>query len=37
VLGSWVIGDRACGMGIREDIKAVTHNTSRFLPHCIRR
>jgi glutathionylspermidine synthase len=37
VLGSWIIGDRACGMGIREDVQAITHNTSRFLPHCIRR
>lgn len=37
VLGSWILGDRACGLGIREDIQAITHNTSRFLPHCIRR
>jgi glutathionylspermidine synthase len=37
VIGSWIIADRACGMGIREDIQAITHNTSRFLPHCIRR
>jgi glutathionylspermidine synthase len=37
VLGSWVVGDRACGMGIREDVQAITHNTSRFLPHRIRR
>jgi glutathionylspermidine synthase len=37
VIGSWIVADRACGMGIREDIQAITHNTSRFLPHCIRR
>lgn len=36
VLGSWIIGDRACGLGIREDINPITHNTSRFLPHIIR-
>jgi glutathionylspermidine synthase len=37
VLGSWIIGDRACGLGIREDIQPITHNTSRFVPHRIRR
>jgi glutathionylspermidine synthase len=36
VLGSWIIGDRACGLGIREDINLITHNTSRFVPHLIR-
>jgi len=36
VLGSWIIGDTACGLGIREDINPVTHHTSRFVPHLIR-
>ncbi len=36
VLGSWIIGDAACGMGIREDENPITHNTSRFVPHLIR-
>jgi glutathionylspermidine synthase len=33
VLGSWVVGGEACGMGIREDVSLVTGNTSRFVPH----
>lgn len=36
VLGSWIVGDTACGLGIREDINPVTHDTSRFVPHLIR-
>ncbi|MGP9764383.1 glutathionylspermidine synthase family protein [Halomonas sp. AOP13-D3-9] len=24
LIGSWVVGDRACGMGIREDIGRIT-------------
>jgi glutathionylspermidine synthase len=36
VLGSWIVGDTACGMGIREDINPVTHDSSRFVPHLIR-
>lgn len=36
VLGSWIIGDAACGLGIREDENPITHNTSRFVPHLIR-
>ena len=32
VIGSWVIGDRACGMGIRED-NGITTNNSCFDPH----
>lgn len=36
VIGSWIIGDRACGIGVREDENPVTHNTSRFVPHLIR-
>jgi glutathionylspermidine synthase len=33
VVGSWIIGDEAAGIGIREDESPVTKNTSRFLPH----
>jgi glutathionylspermidine synthase len=33
VVGSWIIGDAAAGIGIREDESPITKNTSRFLPH----
>ena len=33
VIGSWIIGDEAAGIGIREDESLVTKNTSRFVPH----
>lgn len=33
VIGSWIIGDEAAGLGIREDESPITKNTSRFLPH----
>jgi glutathionylspermidine synthase len=33
VVGSWIVGDEPCGMGIREDNTPVTRNTSRFIPH----
>jgi len=36
VLGSWIVGDTACGLGIREDHNPITHNLSRFIPHVIR-
>src|SRR5258706_1488490 len=36
VIGSWVIGDQAAGMGIRETSSLVTDNFSRFIPHLIR-
>lgn len=35
VLGSWVVGDRAAGLGIREDSGKITRNLSRFIPHVI--
>lgn len=35
LIGSWVIGDRAAGIGIREDNSLITKDTSRFLPHII--
>ncbi|RZA18532.1 MAG: glutathionylspermidine synthase family protein [Lysobacteraceae bacterium] len=33
LLGGWVVGDRAVGLGIREDGDAITRNTSCFVPH----
>jgi glutathionylspermidine synthase len=33
VIGSWIVGDEAAGIGIREDATPVTRNTSRFVPH----
>lgn len=33
IIGSWMVGGRPVGMGIREDISEVTGNTSRFIPH----
>ena len=35
VLGSWVIGNRPAGIGIRETPSLVTDNFSRFIPHAI--
>lgn len=35
VIGSWVIADRAAGIGIREDATLITRDTSRFVPHII--
>lgn len=36
VIGSWVIGQKACGIGIREDNSLITQDTSRFKPHYIK-
>lgn len=36
VIGSWVIGQQAAGIGIREARGLITGNTSRFVPHLIR-
>lgn len=33
VIGSWIIGGRAAGIGMREDLGPITTNASRFLPH----
>ena len=33
VIGSWVVGDDAAGIGIREDDSPITKNSSRFVPH----
>jgi glutathionylspermidine synthase len=35
MLGSWVVGDSAAGICIREDATLITKDTSRFLPHII--
>jgi glutathionylspermidine synthase len=35
LLGSWVVADRACGLGVREDSSLITQDTSRFVPHVI--
>ena len=35
VLGSWVVGGKPAGLGIREDSTPVTRDTSRFVPHAI--
>jgi glutathionylspermidine synthase len=33
IIGSWVVGDDAAGVGIREDLSIVTNNKSHFVPH----
>lgn len=33
VIGSWVVGDKAVGIGIREDATPITSNGSHFVPH----
>ncbi|MDH2424840.1 glutathionylspermidine synthase family protein [Sphaerisporangium sp. TRM90804] len=35
VLGAWVVGDEAAGVGIRETRGLITDNTSSFVPHRI--
>lgn len=35
VVGSWIVGDLACGLGVREDTKLITTDDSRYLPHAI--
>ena len=35
LIGSWVIGDQAAGIGVREDDSLITKDSSRFLPHLI--
>jgi glutathionylspermidine synthase len=36
VIGSWIIGEEAAGIGIREDTNPITQNNSRFVPHYLR-
>lgn len=35
VIGSWIVGDSAAGICIREDESLITKDTSRFVPHII--
>ena len=35
LIGSWVVADRAAGIGIREDSALITRDSARFLPHAI--
>jgi glutathionylspermidine synthase len=35
VIGSWIVGQQAAGVGIRESDGLITNNTSRFVPHLI--
>jgi glutathionylspermidine synthase len=35
VIGSWVIDQQSCGIGIRESKGPITDNYSRFIPHII--
>jgi glutathionylspermidine synthase len=37
VIGSWVIGGEAAGVGIREDRSLVSGNKSEFVPHVIQK
>ena len=34
LLGLWIVGDDAVGLGMREDASPITGNASRFIPHC---
>ena len=36
VIGSWIIGQEAAGIGIRESVNLITNNQSRFIPHLIK-
>jgi glutathionylspermidine synthase len=35
VIGSWIIGEEACGIGVREQTTPITRNSARFVPHAI--
>ena len=35
VIGSWIIGQEAAGIGIRESKRLITDNLSQFVPHVI--
>jgi glutathionylspermidine synthase len=36
VIGSWIVGEEAAGMGIRESTNLITGNLSSFVPHYIK-
>jgi glutathionylspermidine synthase len=33
VIGSWIVGNQAAGMCVREDVSPITTNMSNFVPH----
>jgi glutathionylspermidine synthase len=33
VIGSWIVGDHAAGIGLREDDTPITTDAARFVPH----
>jgi glutathionylspermidine synthase len=35
LIGSWLVGDQAAGISVREDSSAITQDMSRYLPHII--
>lgn len=35
VIGSWIVGGEAAGIGIRENARIITDNMSHFVPHII--
>ncbi len=35
VIGAWMVGNEAAGIGVREDETVVTRNLARFVPHII--
>ena len=35
VIGAWMVGNEAAGIGVREDDTVVTRNLARFVPHII--
>ena len=35
VVGVWMVRDKACGLGIREDASPITGHAARFVPHRI--
>ena len=35
VIGAWIVGDKAAGMGVREDATPLTTERARFVPHVI--
>lgn len=37
IIGSWVINDKAAGIGIRESESLISGNTARFVPHIIQK
>lgn len=36
MIGLWIIGNKASGIGIREDVSIITKDTSWFIPHYIK-